>query len=37
MGASINLRPDLFKAAILDVPFSDVVTTMSGEGWWWRG
>jgi oligopeptidase B len=28
MGAVINLRPDLFKGAIAQVPFVDVVTTM---------
>ena len=28
MGASLNLRPDLYKAAILGVPFVDVLTTM---------
>ena len=28
MGASLNLRPDLYKAAIMGVPFVDVLTTM---------
>jgi oligopeptidase B len=31
MGAVINRRPDLCKAAVLGVPFLDVVTTMSDE------
>ncbi|MFL6540237.1 MAG: prolyl oligopeptidase family serine peptidase, partial [Chthoniobacterales bacterium] len=29
IGATINFRPDLAKAAILDVPFVDVINTMS--------
>lgn len=28
IGASVNMRPDLFKVALADVPFCDVVTTM---------
>lgn len=29
IGATLNLRPDLCKAAVLDVPFVDVLNTMS--------
>jgi oligopeptidase B len=31
VGATINLRPDLCKAAVLEVPFLDVVNTMLDE------
>ena len=31
VGATINLRPDVCKAAVLQVPFVDVVTTMLDE------
>ena len=31
MGAVLNMRPDLFNAAIMGVPFVDVVTTMMDE------
>lgn len=31
MGAVLNMRPDLFNAALAGVPFVDCLTTMLGE------
>ncbi len=31
MGAVLNLRPDLYRAAVVDVPFVDVINTMLDE------
>ena len=31
MGAVLNMRPDLFRAAVLRVPFVDVINTMLDE------
>src|ERR1700676_4493955 len=31
MGAVLNMRPDLFKAAVVGVPFVDVMNTMLDE------
>jgi len=32
IGAVLNLRPDLFRAAVADMPFVDVMTTMKDPG-----
>ena len=31
MGAVLNMRPDLFHAALVEVPFVDVMNTMLDE------
>eukprot|EP01147_Barroeca_monosierra_P001665 gene1665-4794_t len=35
VGAVLNMRPDLFKAALIKVPFVDVLTTMLDENIAW--